>query len=188
MAEIPVERKSVPWWIWAVLALLALGALIWLFNSWERDDPGLPLAPVAPVGVGSGNSEVPIRDVALVIAVPDRRPLVGRRVEITNVPVLDVVGDRAFWIGTSPQQRLFVVLKEVPPPGSPTDPSIDINPGQVVSLTGNIRAMPDARTAEAAFGAPGAIAAREEQIYLFATAANVQQRAATAADQPEQTK
>lgn len=171
MAEIPVERKPTPWWIWALLSLLLLLFLLWIAGVLNGDEE--PATSAAIPSAASGDSAEPITDFTLVIAVPDRRSLVGRTVELADAPVLDVVGDRAFWIGSSAEQRLFVVLKEVPPPGSPTDADIDINPGQTVNLRGVVRAMPDARTATAAFGEAGAVAAENEQIYLFAETAEI---------------
>lgn len=177
MAEIKVEKKTAPWWLWLLLALLVLGLVWWLVSALGDDDdvltasePG-PAVAVAPAAPAAADAE--IDDVLMIVTVPDRRPLVGSRIRLTNVPVLDVVGDRSFWIGPSREQRVFVVLDESGPPTGPTDADININPGQVVNLTGVVRAMPDARTAEAAFGAPGAAAVREESVYLFAQAAEV---------------
>jgi hypothetical protein len=123
-----------------------------------------------------------IDDVLVVVTPPDPSPLAGRRVQLTNVPVLDVVGDRTLWVGPNQDQRLFVVLKEVPPPGWPTDADIDLNPGQTVNLSGVIERIPDPRSAAQAWGEPGANAAKEERVYLFADAAQVVQRPSSTAE------
>lgn len=175
MAEIPVERKGTPWWIWVLVAVVVIGFLIWIFSPSPRVDRDLVVAPIAPVGLPAAAGD-PVRDLVYIVTVPDRRPLVGRTVVINNARVLDVVGDRGFWIGTSPAQRLFVMREEVPGQ-PPTDAELNINPGQIVSLSGVIRAMPDAPTATTLFGEEGAAAARDEQIYLFARMAEVQQPA-----------
>lgn len=147
MAEIPVERKSrVPWWLW-LIALLLLGLLLW----WLFDKPGpryvtgepesvdaaatAPSESAAPVETAAVTGP-PITDVLLIVDAPDRPVLAGREVRLTNAPVLDVVGDRTFFVGPDANRRLFVVLNETPVPG---DSAIDINAGQTVNLQGVLR-------------------------------------------------
>lgn len=50
MAEIPVKRTSggIPWWVWALLALLVIGLLFWLFSD-NDDVDRVDRSAVAPV-------------------------------------------------------------------------------------------------------------------------------------------
>lgn len=183
MAEIPLERKSpVPWWVWLIAALLIVAILWWIIDEANEPDDVAVLAPVAevmpvvpPVATAT-NAE--ITDPVVIVAVTDRRPLIGRTVRLTNVRVLDVIGDQAFWIGSGPDQRVLVAMKEVLPPGTPTDADININAGQTINLIGQVRALPAltgaARTTvDAVFGPAFATAAEQEQIYIFARTAQV---------------
>ena len=184
MAEIPVERKSsVPWWVWLIPALL-LGSLIWwLVDQANEPDEMVAVAPPAvsePAATGAG-AEITDPLVIIALPVPDRPTLIGRTVRLTGVPVLDVIGDKAFWIGSGPDRRVLVTLREVPPPGSPTDADIDINPGQTINLVGEVRALPSLTGAErqavdAEFGPDFAAAAQNEPIYIFARTAQVVSR------------
>lgn len=183
MAEIPVEKRSrMPWWIW-VLALLLLAGIIWWIVDDDADEVAVvppaavePVVPMAPVDPAAAGSE--ITDPLVIVAVPDRLPLVGRTVRLTAVEVQDVIGDQAFWIGPDENQRVLVAMQEVPPPGYPTDADIDINPGQTINLVGQVRRMPalageDLARTETAFGEAFARAAQDEQVYIFAQAADV---------------
>lgn len=154
--EIPVKKKSaVPWWLWLIAALLLLGLIWWLVASLGDDsddvraDAGSDTAPAvaaapyaeepaqtaaAPTPAGA---QGPITDLTTVFETADRRELIGREFQLSEVRVLDVVGDRTFWIGQG-DQRVFAALREVPPPGWPTDADININSRQTVSIRGRI--------------------------------------------------
>ncbi len=51
-----------------------------------------------------------------------------------------VIGDMAFTIGTGADETL-VRFDEVKTPGTPREGLIDVNPGSVVSLAGNVREL-----------------------------------------------
>lgn len=184
MAEIPIEKKSaVPWWVWAIAALLIIGLIWWMMDEAdEANDVAAIVPPVAQVTpLAPAASAAEIIDPVLIIAVPDRRPLIGRTVRLTDVRVLDVIGDQAFWIGSGPDQRVLVAIQEVPEPGAPgqlTDADININPGQTINLSGQVRALPsltgtDRAAIDSMFGPSFATAAQNEQIYIYARAADI---------------
>lgn len=85
----------------------------------------------------------PITDITIVIESVTPEEMAGRTVELDEVMVQDVLGDRAFWVGPSSEDRLFVVLEEEPTPADPVEGRYDINPGQVISLVGTLRLMPE---------------------------------------------
>lgn len=172
MAEIPVEKKSgIPWWVWLLLALLLVGLLLW----WLLDDGDeAEYAAVAPVTteapldptmgatnetmMADGNAAMmaggataaggAITDAGTILNASDRSALVGRQVQLSDMRVVDVVGDRSFYVAPSADapenQRLFVVLNEMPTPGTPgTEGRYDVTEGQVVSIDGVFRATGD---------------------------------------------
>lgn len=160
MAEIPVKRESggIPWWVWALLALLVLALLFWLFDS-DDETETMAVDPVAPVAVapldpvagntsamtaeGTANATGPITDIATFANTGDLTGLVGREVQLSNVRVQEVVGDRSFWVGPSADQRAFVVLNEVPTPGTPTEGRYDVTAGQTINVNGQVRNVTD---------------------------------------------
>lgn len=93
-----------------------------------------------------------ITDVLIIVDTPDRPTLVGRRVRFTNVSVQDVVGDRTFYIGPNANRRILVALEEEPSPNRPIEGKVNVNPGQTVSFTGTVVAMPSAEEARTRFG------------------------------------
>lgn len=165
MAEIPISRKpAIPLWGWFLLAAGVVILLWWALAGWGRRDT---------VAIGNPAEAEPITDVVAIVAIPNRLPLVGRRVQFTNVNVQSVVGDKTFWIGPSAEQRVFVVLNEVPTPGTPIEGRYDINAGQTINVTGTLVRMPDANTAKDLWGEPGGNASASEQVYLFAQKAEI---------------
>ncbi len=160
MAEIPIERKSgMPWWVWLILAALVVAFLIWMFNGDnDADRVATDLNPVAvaPVAVapvadgavlaepGASDATGPITDLTTITAASGLTAMVGRPVQLNNVQVQSVVGDRTFWIGPSADQRALVVLNEVPTPGQPgVEGRYDVTAGQVINVNGMIRNIDD---------------------------------------------
>jgi hypothetical protein len=154
--EIPVQKKSsVPWWLWLIAGLLLLGLIWWLVASLggDSDDVQAAAAPEAPPAVAAApyaeepaqaaaaptpaGPQEPITDLTTVFEAADRRALIGREFQLSDVDVLDVVGDRTFWVGEG-DRHVFAALREVPPPGWPTDADININSRQTVSIRGTV--------------------------------------------------
>ena len=167
--EIPVKKTSgVPWWLWLIAALLLLGLVWWLLAGRNDDaradrettapaavasDPAVAAtgldgaAPIAGTNVSAAVAQGPITELAVILDAQDRRSLIGREFQLSGVRVLDVVGDRTFWVGEGANRRVFAALKEVPPPGWPTDADIDINPQQTISFRGVVRDASDGELA-----------------------------------------
>ncbi len=125
---------------------------------------------------GNGNG-AEITDVLIIVAEPNRPSLVGRRVRFTNVKVQDVVGDRTFYVGPGANQRMFVALEEEPSPNSPVEGKVNVNPGQTVSFTGTIMAMPTVDEAKKRFGRmmneAELNALKNQQIYIRTDKVNI---------------
>lgn len=153
MAEIPVQQKSgIPWWVWALLALLAVLLLVWLFSGDDEaevaavDNTVPVVAPVdtrAPV-VTNQVAAGAITDLTTILGTTDLTTLAGRPVQLSNVTVQEVVGDRTFWIGPDASQRAFVVLNEQPTPNQPgVEGRYDVTAGQVINISGVMRGVDD---------------------------------------------
>jgi len=154
MAEIPIERKSgIPWWVWLILALV-IALLIWMFSGDDdADRVATDLTPVAVAPVADGpvlpganvqDGAGPITDLAMITGASGLTAMVGRQVQLVNVQVREVVGDRTFWVGPSADQRAFVVLNEVPTPSQPgVEGRYDVTTGQVINVNGTIRNIND---------------------------------------------
>ena len=157
MAEIPVEKKGgIPWWVWLLLALL-VAALLW----WMLDDDDAPeqvaAAPYEEVAAPAATDPVvgpqtttaapstgtassgPITDMAAIGGAAAAGEVVGRQVELNNVPVLEMVSDAGFYIGSSPTDRVYVLLDEQKTPNQPGEGRVNVNKGQTIGLSGMVR-------------------------------------------------
>ncbi len=192
MANIPVQRKrGIPWWVWALLGLVLLALLgLFLGNPFDRREaagPGAatgagakasPAAAASPAtGAGAKASPAaagPVTD--LPIGQPDQLvALAGRPVQLGGVKVQSVVGDKTFWVGPSETQRLFVFLEEDKTAGQKVEGKVDVNAGQTVSITGELRKLPGAEEAQKQLGlSPQAYEAlKQGQVYLYARTVKV---------------
>lgn len=82
----------------------------------------------------------------------DRKSYVGKRVRLQGINVESVVGDRAFFVGTSPTKRILIVFEEEATPNTPIEGKVDIDKGQKVTIDGIVRAMPSVEEAKRRFG------------------------------------
>ena len=93
-----------------------------------------------------------ITDYAMLTGAADKQTLVGKRVNLKNLKVLSVPGDRTFYVGDNEGQKIFVVLDEVKTPNTAIEGRYDITAGQTVSLNGIIEKMPSVAEAKQRFG------------------------------------
>jgi hypothetical protein len=94
---------------------------------------------VAQRGRASNEGEL-LSDVVTFATASDKSALIGRKVKLTNVPVVSVINSRAFYVGPSSSQQMFVLLD---PKMQPTAKSnITISQGKTVSLVGYVKALP----------------------------------------------
>lgn len=120
-------------------------------------------------GNTSASNAEPITDVLLIVTPVDRIPLVGRRVQLNNVVVRRMVGDRGFFIGPSDSQQLFVRLDRALDRGR-AERIVNVNQGQVRTLSGVIRRLPnpDRLQQELELNATEAAMLGRESVYLAA--------------------
>lgn len=89
----------------------------------------------------------PITDVTVITNPTDTQSILNRSVQLTNVNVQRVVGDRTFWIGQPNGQAVFVVLAPPLDAGS-AENKVVIKPGQTVNLTGVLKPLPTVEQAQ----------------------------------------
>ena len=141
MAQIPVERKGTPWWIWALLLLVGVVALWAVLRGRDSEVASLPPAELATGADRAETGEIVV--LHTVWDAEDAESLVGRSVRISDARVLSVTGDKTFWVGDSAEQQVLVVLDEQPTPNQPTtEGRYDVNPGQVVTIYGSVQRFP----------------------------------------------
>lgn len=134
MAEIHMERKRGMGWMWALLAILLIALLAWMF--WPRRD--VELVPVATATTATIIDPVvvpPATDTTIATILASPQQWVGR--EFSGVvTVADVPSDRGFWIEQN-GQRMFAILYD-----EPAEVPIDINAGQQLRIRGTVRDAP----------------------------------------------
>lgn len=97
----------------------------------------------------------------------DGPDLAGKRVQVTGALVQERVSDRVFWIGAGSERRVLVVS-----PGGAAG-QVDVQPGQMVNLTGTVERVPSAPDGLRRLGLPAAGEAllRLQVVYLQAGSA-----------------
>jgi hypothetical protein len=162
MAQIEIEKKSGGTnWLWWIIGLIIAALLLWwlisAFSSHDAnaaavtDTTAAMTAPVATTPVATTTNlppaaGTPITDMAMLTTVNDTTGLVGRPVQLTNVPVSNVVSDRGFWVGSSGSRVLAVRMDQLSPM---TPPNGAVNAGERVDVFGTLRSVPTDLTAQA---------------------------------------
>ena len=104
-----------------------------------------------PIANPAAAPNQPITDVAVITNTSDRQTILNRQVQLTNVTVQSVNGDRTFWIGQPNGQPVFVVL-ETPLDAGSAENKIVIKPGQTLNLTGILKPLPTGQQAQQQWG------------------------------------
>ncbi len=137
--------------------------------------PNVVVVSPSPTVAASPAATEPITDVVVIATAPNKQSFVNRQVELTNVPVQSVVGDRTFWVGSGNNERLFIVLDEALDNGR-TEKNLKVNAGQTLMIRGLIRSLPSTQEAQKQWGlsAAEAEALRNQQVYLQASQVQMQ--------------
>lgn len=116
---------------------------------------------------------VPLSNVETFASTPDPTTLVGERAKLINVPVQQVLSDRAFFVGPSAQQRMLVLLDKGMDAGAASGNKVTIAAGQTVSLTGIVAKMPTQEAIGQQYQISGDnyTAIQDQKAYLHATVA-----------------
>ena len=145
MAELHIEKKSSTAWIWWILGLVLLALLAWWLFGMGDDPEVAPVGAVPEAVAPAPVAAVGITDWAGLTGAGDAA--VGQTVALTSVPVVNVVSDRGFWIGTGEADRMFVIRTNQAAAATPPDGAV--NAGQSVSVFGTVQAMPSDLTQQA---------------------------------------
>ena len=137
MSTIPVERTGTPWWVWLLGALVLL-ALIWFLVAALGDDD-------SDVVVADNDADVAVVEdpnpmVAATPPVADPADVEATALDLSNLYVTRVVGDRTFFVAPSEamsdQETLVILDQNNSPEVVGIEGQVDINPGQRIALTG----------------------------------------------------
>ena len=147
------ERRAIPVWVWPLIPLL-LGALALGMSLNDTDEPA------------RGNK---VTDMLAVVGDNDQAGYADRRASFANVTVQSVVGDRGFWIGPDAARQLFVVIDEAN--AGISDNAVQIVPGQVLTVNGELERLPSLDQAPAEWGLDASSSAvlAGQEVYLHAT-------------------
>lgn len=202
-AQVYQEKKGgIPWWAWLLLALILLGLLLAFLgrhgNQQAATTAPAPVAAPVPAATAAGATTpgqdikihkgtdiatakpaqasvpgVPLSNVETFASTPDPSTLVGERAKLVNVPVQQVLSDRAFFVGPSAQKRMLVLLDKGMDAGTAAGNKVTIAAGQPVSLTGIVAKMPTQEAIGQEYKISGAnyTAIQDQKAYLHATVA-----------------
>lgn len=176
MANIPVEKKSgFPWWL-ALLGLLLVAGLIWLFMELapgaEEDVDVAGMDGVEAVE-GDVDAEVAVGPLVMTGMVYDGadRTLIGREVEMGDLKVVNVLGDATFTVASSmdAEDTALVYLDQEMTPGiEGIEGRYDVNAGQTVTIYGSIAELTAENVANWDLEAPGANTFTAGDLYVIA--------------------
>lgn len=153
MANIPVEKQGgTPWWVW-LLALLAVGALIWLVAELLDNEPDADDLAVADDEVEMIDDDDMVDDATMgaitsFAALAEGTTNIGREVDIENMEVTAVTGDSSFVMAPGQNQRdqgALIVLEDMGEwrvgPGDGSDGEYDVNEGNTLNVEGTVLAF-----------------------------------------------
>lgn len=153
-------------WVWAIVTIgMFLGLLVWFFNLGDElsDTPPTVEEQIATQPAVPQVNMIDITPDPIVVRATEitaladlfgserMSELIGRDVDLQAVPVESVPGDMAFWIGENAERRVYVLFDQVPTPDTPIEGRFDINPGNLVNISGEVRradSIPDGVTAK----------------------------------------
>lgn len=121
----------------------------------------------ALASIGVGRSDVVT---SLPLGKPDKlAELIDKHAELKGLSVLEVVGDKTFWIGRGASERILVYLEEDERPGQAVERGVDVRAGQVVDLYAAVSRLPSPEQMRRQWDmTPAAFeAATREKVYLY---------------------
>ena len=158
MVSIPSKRKGLLGGGLVPLVVLALVAGVILVGA---------RASGALAGLGVGRGDVVT---SLPLGKPDKLDdLIDKRAELKGLTVLDVVGDKTFWVGRDATERILVYLEEEKRPGQAVEGDVDVRAGQVIDVDAAITKFPSPEQIQRQWDlTPATLAAiRRETVYLY---------------------
>lgn len=194
------RKSAIPWWAWFLLALLLLALVALGLSRCGAERAGLnsgtnqsaagagnrngatsgsaagsnASTPVATntssAGGTAGNASGAVTDISAYLSASDKGSLAGRGADFGSVMVQRVLSDRAFTVGPSRDQELFVMLDNSLNEGA-AEKQVQIKEGQRLTLAGTFEKPPTAETAQERYRGLSASEAAEmkaREIYVHA--------------------
>ena len=195
MAKIPVEKETggAGWWKW-LLGLLALVLLVWLIWAWAADGGEDEIAAgegiemqeeveAPPTAADTAAAGGVITDLST-IKNASGREFVGRRIQLSNLDVTQMLGDSLFNVASLQQTTaeqdtaagVLVVLDETTQvEKGGVEGRYNVNEGQRLTvLTGSIEQLDQALLTEQGLTGPDADQVMQEnQYYIKAQRLNI---------------
>ena len=115
----------------------------------------------------------PIQDIIVIVDASAQPSLIGKRVDLQNANVENVIGDRVFLIGNASEQVLVTLDKSLDVGAA--EKIIDVDPGNTVDIIGTIMSMPTPEQAQQDWGLTPAETTfiQNEMLYVKADQINV---------------
>lgn len=178
MAEIPVERKTAPPFVWPliIIGLLGVLGLIVYLRRQSGDVANNTPARTAPAAgqadnpQGPGQASLaaqPLTDVNAMTTAREPAALAGRRAQLSGVIVQRVLSDRVFVVGNGAGQEVLVVLDEKLDRGA-AEQRVVVKAAQTVALDGVVERSPGAGATARGLNEADSAALRGQPIYLLA--------------------
>ncbi len=153
MAEIPVEKKSSLAWLWWLLLLAGILALLYfLFFNVDGDADDMnddvvveqtagDVDAIDTTGDTTGDTAAGVGAITGVAGLAGLADMIGRDVELSGVAVNRLVGDEAFTVGEGANETL-IMFDEERTPNTAMEGNVDVNPGSRVTISGEVRDFP----------------------------------------------
>lgn len=199
MTRIPAEEKNNNAWAW-ILGLLLIGGAVWAIVALTGEEEPAPVA-VEPAPVEPPAGPI-VMDLATITTASNLADFFGRELQINNLYVTRVPSDQAFFVcsaevGTPGQpvgepntqgaaadpcttEEVLVVLDEnpgagpTPPPGTAVEGAVNVNPGQMLTITDGQVAQYNRTEADAwGLDQEAITLASEDEFYIEANSVNV---------------
>jgi hypothetical protein len=122
-------RRNAGWPLWAALVAVLVGGAVFVALRARAPIGGPPFAPPQRPDTMYMSRVRALEDVT---AAPDPARFANYRVELSNLPVVEVEG-RAFWVADQEGRRILVI------PNNPNTPTEAVEEGRTVSITGAVR-------------------------------------------------
>ncbi len=173
MVDADKNREAARAYLWCWLLFLGVICLA-MWRGWKtgygyRIVSGLQPHAAAPARPGSAQKQAEINGVLALNGVA-RTALIGKPVVFRRIPVLAVMGNKGFWVGSGLRYRMLVVGN------LPNTPSAymtlgGVRDGDLVDIAGVVTPFPPAAQAKGMFSLSesGARKLAAEQIYVLAT-------------------
>lgn len=131
MADISVKKGTDLTWLWAIAAVIAVGALMaWLYVN-RPADTGVVMTDAEDTTASVETAAATAVELEAVGAAP--ADYVGQQIQVADVPVTVLLGPKAFWADVPGQSPLFVAVD------SSVEDASWVTEGATLSVEGSVQ-------------------------------------------------